>query len=52
MNKNCSITKILGMAMLSFGVGILVSFFLPDPILVVIESVMIIGAGFLYFSRK
>ncbi len=52
MNKNCSLAKVFGMAMLSFGVGILVSFFLPDPVLVVIEAVMIIGAGFLYFSKK
>jgi hypothetical protein len=52
MNKSCATAKIFGIAMLSFGVGILVSFFLPDPILVVIEAVVIIGAGFLYFSKK
>ena len=36
----------------AFGIGLLASFFLPTGWLVVIEAIVIIGVGFLYFSVK
>ena len=44
--------KVLGISLLSFGVGILFSFFLPDTVLVVIEALVIICVGGLYFIQK
>ena len=44
--------RLVGLTILSFGLGLLLSFFLPDGFLVVIEAVVIIGIGFLYFSGK
>ena len=44
--------KVLGLSLLSFGIGILSSFFLPEAFLVVIESVVIIAIGSLYFIQK
>lgn len=42
----------LGIAILAFGIGVLVSFFLPEQVLVVIEAITIIGIGIIYFSKK
>ena len=50
--KSGQVCRALGIAILSFGVGVLVSFFLPEAALVVIEAVTIIGVGFIYFSKK
>ncbi len=50
--KSQSLSKTLGVAVLAFGVGVLVSFFLPETALVVIEAVTIIGVGIIYFSKK
>lgn len=50
--KSQQLCRTLGIAILSFGVGILVSFFLPEQVLVVIEAITIIGVGGIYFSRK
>lgn len=50
-NLKCA-AKLIGLTVLAFGVGLLASFFLPDGFLVVIEAVVIIGIGFLYFSIK
>ena len=44
--------RMLGVGVLAFGVGVLVSFFLPEQVLVVIEAITIIGVGFIYFSGK
>lgn len=44
--------KTIGMIILSFGVGILASFFLPEAILVVIEALVIISVGLLWFCVK
>ena len=44
--------RTLGVAVLAFGVGVLVSFFLPETALVVIEAVTIIGVGVIYFSGR
>lgn len=50
--KSQQVCKALGIAILSFGVGVLVSFFLPETVLVVIEAITIIGVGFICFSKK
>lgn len=50
--KSQLLCKTIGVAVLSFGVGVLVSFFLPEQVLVVIEAITIIGVGCIYFSGK
>ena len=52
MNKTKSLCRALGVALLSFGCGILSSFFFPQTVLVVTEAVVIIGVGLLYFSCR
>lgn len=52
MKKLRLLSRGIGVAMLSFGCGILASFFLPETVLIVIESGLIIAVGFLYFSCK
>ena len=47
--KCTSLSKILGISVLTFGIGILVSFFLPDKVLVVIEALLIVAIGLLFF---
>jgi len=44
--------KLVGLTVLAFGLGLLLSFFLPEGFLVVIEAIVIIAVGFLYFSAK
>ena len=50
--KSQQLCRALGTAILGFGIGILVSFFLPETVLVVIEALTIIGIGLIYFSKK
>ena len=50
--KSQQLCRVLGTAILGFGIGILVSFFLPETVLVVIEALTIIGIGLIYFSKK
>ena len=50
--KTKSFCKVLGLSLLSFGVGILASFFLPEAVLVVLESIVIIAVGSIYFIQK
>ena len=50
--KAKAICRIVGIALLSFGAGILLSFFLPAGVLVVIEAIVIIAVGLLYFTQK
>ncbi len=52
MNKSRLICRTVGISLLSFGGGVLASFFLPQSVLIVIESLIIIGVGLLYFSYK
>lgn len=40
--------KTMGISVSTFGLGILIAFFLPEYILVVIEAVVIITAGFFF----
>ena len=44
--------KCLGVAVLAFGLGLLVSLFLPEGFLVVIEALVIVSMGCLYFWIK
>ncbi len=50
-NLKCA-AKLIGLTILAFGLGLLMSFFLPDGFLVVVEAVVIIAIGILYFSMK
>lgn len=50
-NLKCA-ARLIGLTILAFGVGLLMSFFLPDGFLVVVEALVIIGIGFLYFSGR
>lgn len=50
-NLRCA-AKLIGLTVLSFGLGLLLSFFLPESFLVVIEAIVIIAIGVLYFSLK
>lgn len=50
-NLRCA-AKLIGITILAFGLGLLLSFFLPESFLVVIEAVVIIAVGVLYFSLK
>ena len=50
-NLRCA-AKLIGITILAFGLGLLLSFFLPESFLVVIEAVVIIAIGILYFSLK
>lgn len=50
MNKN-NFCKVLGTTILSFGIGILLSFFLPTSILAILEALVIITIGVLIFIK-
>lgn len=52
MMKSQSICKIIGVSVLAFGFGILISFFLPETILVVLEAIVIVAVGVLFFLHK
>ena len=48
----CSgVSKIIGISILAFGAGILLSFFLPDSVLAVIEAILIVAIGVLFFFK-
>ncbi|MBQ2718499.1 MAG: hypothetical protein IJF73_00340 [Clostridia bacterium] len=44
--------KILSLAILAFGLGIVLSFFIPEGVLVIIEAVLIMAVGVLCFLQK
>ncbi|MBQ8908523.1 MAG: hypothetical protein IJY71_08090 [Clostridia bacterium] len=52
MMKSQSICKIIGVSVLAFGFGILISFFLPETVLVVLEAIVIVAVGVLFFLHK
>ncbi len=52
MSKQRNLFKTLGLAVLAFGCGILLAFFLPTYFLAVIEAIVIIAAGLLYILQK
>ncbi|MBQ9736670.1 MAG: hypothetical protein IJV96_07805 [Clostridia bacterium] len=49
--KSMAIGKTVGIAIFTFGLGILISFFLPDRFLVVIEAILMVAIGLLCFLR-
>lgn len=50
--RHKAICRVLGIAALSFGAGILLAFFLPEAVLVVIEALLITAVGLSYFYQK
>ncbi len=50
--KGRCLYRTLSIAALAFGCGILLTFFLPETVLAVIEAFLIIGIGALYFIGK
>ena len=52
MNRSGKTMRTVGIGMLSFGCGILASFFMPETMLIVIESIVIVGVGLIYYSCK
>ena len=49
--KAIALGKAIGISILAFGLGILISFFLPDRFLVVMEAILIVAVGLLCFLR-
>jgi len=50
--KALGLCKIIGISILAFGLGVLISFFLPDAVLAVVEALVIVAVGVLFFLRK
>lgn len=42
--------KFMGITVSAFGLGILIAFFLPDPVLIVLQAIVIVSAGCLFFK--
>lgn len=49
---NRNLLKLLSVAVLSFGLGILLSFFVPEGVLVIVEALLIMAVGVLCFLQK
>lgn len=49
---NRNLIKLLSIGVLSFGLGILLSFFIPEGVLVIVEALMIMAVGVLCFLQK
>lgn len=50
--KLSSLSRVIGLCILAFGAGILLSFFLPENVLAVIEAILIVAIGILFFIRS
>ncbi len=50
--KGRCLWKSFSIAAVAFGCGILLTFFLPESVLAVIEAFLILGVGVLYFIAK
>ena len=50
--RACTPGRLIGISIFAFGLGILVSFFLPDRFLVVIETALIVALGLLFLLRS
>ena len=50
--KKMAISKFIGVFVLAFGSGILISFFLPEHILAIIEAILIVIIGVLFFWKS
>ena len=46
----CSLAKCIGITVSAFGLGLLVAFFLPNSVLVVLEALVIIVAGVFFMK--
>jgi len=42
------LSRLVGIAITCFGFGILLTFFMPISILIIIEAIIIIAAGFIF----
>ena len=49
--KATALSKLIGISILAFGSGILISFFLPESVLAVIEAILIVAIGILFFFK-
>jgi hypothetical protein len=49
--KTAVLAKLIGVGALALGLGILISFFLPDAVLAIIEAVLIVAIGVLFFLK-
>ena len=47
-----NLPKILSVAVLSFGLGVILSFFIPEGVLVIIEALLIMAVGVLCFLQR
>ena len=52
LRRHCHLLRTVGVGVLAFGGGVIVSFFLPSYVLVWIEAVLLVGAGLLYLTNK
>ncbi len=50
--KTKLLSKLVGTSILAFGAGVLISFFLPDTVLAVIEAILIVAIGVLFFVKS
>ena len=50
--KKDLLLRIIGFGIFAFGAGVLVSFLLPDSLLALLEAIVIIGVGMIYYSRR
>ncbi len=50
--KIVSTKKLIGCTVLAFGLGVLVSFFLPDRALTVILTLLVVAIGALFLLRS
>ncbi|MBQ9921523.1 MAG: hypothetical protein IJO52_05005 [Clostridia bacterium] len=46
----CNISKAVGICVCTFGLGVMVAFFLPESVLVVLEAIVIITAGLIFLK--
>ena len=49
--RDCGLFRLVSIALLSFGLGILLSFFVPAGALVIIESLLIVAIGCMTLLR-
>ena len=47
----CGKDRIVAVAALAFGLGVLAALFLPRGFLIVLEAVLILAAGILFFTK-
>ncbi len=50
-NNVCRNGKSIGITVAAFGLGMLIAFFLPEPVLVVLQASVIVCAGCLFFKN-